>query len=100
MPRFRVTVEGSGLEIPGGVAGVPSQVVRGFFVSRVVNAPGREQAGERVTALVAAEWSRGLYAELGARPKLRIAEIRPATLLEWLRPRGTGYAFHPGPPRQ
>lgn len=96
MPRFRVVIEGSGLEIPGDFAGVPSQTVRGFFVARVVHAPDREQAGERLLAIVADDWRNGPYAGLEARPKLRIAQVRPATLLEWLRPKKTGYAFHPG----
>ena len=96
MPRFRVLIEGSGLELPGDFAGVPSQTVRGFFVARVVNAPDRKQAAERVLAIIADDWRNGAYARLGARPTLRVAESRPATLLEWLRPKGTGYAFHPG----
>jgi len=96
MPRFRVLVEGSGLEVPGGFAGVPAQTIRGFFVARVVNAPDRKQAGERVLAIVADDWKNGPYASLKVRPALKIAEVRPATLLEWLRPRQTGYAFHPG----
>jgi len=96
MPRFRVTIEGSDIEVPGNFAGVPNQAVRGFFVARVVNAPGREEAGRRVLAVVGDEWSRGEYAALHARPKLRVSEVRPATLLEWLRPKRTGYAFHSG----
>jgi len=98
MPRFRVVVEGSGLEVPGGIAGASSQTVRGFFVARVVNAPDAREAEKRAMSVVAADWSTGLYADLRVRPKLRVAEIRPATLLEWLRPKGTGYAFHPGHP--
>ena len=96
MPRFRVLIEGSGLEVPGDFAGVPSQTVRGFFVARVVNAPDRKQAGDRVLAIVADDWRKGRYASLGLRPALRIAQVRPASLLEWLRPKRTGYAFHPG----
>ena len=96
MPRFRVVIEGSALELPGDFAGVPSQAVRGFFVARVVNAPDRMQAAERVLAIIADDWRNGPYAKLGSRPTLRVAESRPATLLEWLRPKGTGYAFHPG----
>jgi len=96
MPRFRVLIEGSGIEVPGDFAGVPSQTLRGFFVARVVNAPDRKQAGERVLATVADDWRNGPYASLNARPTLRIAEVRLASFLEWLRPKRTGYAFHPG----
>ncbi|HSN21710.1 MAG TPA: hypothetical protein VLS49_13595 [Usitatibacter sp.] len=97
MPRFRVVIEGSGLEVPGGVAGAPSQLVRGFFVARVVNAPSAEEAGRRAMTVIAEDWGDGgMYGELRARPKLRVAEARPATLMEWLRPKRTGYAFHPG----
>lgn len=96
MPRFRVVIEGSGFEVPGDFAGAASQTVRGFFVARVVTAADRKQAGERVLAIVADEWRKGIFASLGARPALRISEVRPATFLEWLRPKRTGYAFHPG----
>lgn len=96
MSRYRIVIEGSGLEIPGAFAGAPSQVVRGFFVARVVNAPTPAEAEKRALSTIAADWSSGLYADLKVRPKLRIAESRPATVLEWLRPKRTGYAFHPG----
>lgn len=98
MARYRVVIEGSGIEIPGAFAGAPSEVVRGFFVARVVNAPGPEEAGRRAMAVIAEDWRSGMYAELRARPKLRVAETRPASFLEWLRPKRTGYAFHPGAP--
>jgi hypothetical protein len=96
MPRYRVVIEGSGLEIPGAFAGAPSQVLRGFFVARVVNATTRKEAEDRALSNIASDWSSGLYADLKTRPKLRIAESRPATFFEWLRPKRTGYAFHPG----
>lgn len=96
MPRFRVLIEGSGLDLPGGFAGSPSQPVRGFFVARVVNAPDREEAGRRALAVIAEDWRTGPYAELNARPALHVSNARRATLLEWLRPRRTGYAFHSG----
>jgi hypothetical protein len=98
MPRYRVVIEGSGIEIPGGFAGAPSERVRGFFVARVVSAPDAEEAGRRAMAAIAEDWRGGMYAELRARPKLRISETRPASLLEWLRPKRTGYTFHPGQP--
>jgi len=96
MPRFRVTIEGSGIEIPGDFAGVPGHAVRGFFVARVVNAPSREEAGRRVLAVIRNDWSRGVYAGLGGLPQLRVSDVAPATFFEWLRPRRTGYAFHSG----
>lgn len=96
MPRFRVVIEGSGLELPGDFAGVPGQMVRGFFVARVASAGDAKQAGERVLAIVADDWRNGPYASLHVRPVLRVAEVRPASLFEWLRPKRTGYAFHPG----
>lgn len=96
MPRFRVAVEGSEIEIPGAFAGAPNETLRGFFVARVVSAPSRDEAGRRVLAVIADEWSRGRYAGFHARPKLRVAEVRPASFLEWLRPKQTGYAFHSG----
>ena len=84
------------MEVPGDLVAVPGQMARGFFVARVVNAPDRKQAGERVLALIADDWREGQYASLRIRPALRVAEVRPARLLEWLRPKATGYAFHPG----
>lgn len=96
MPRFRVTIEGSDIEVPGGFAGVPGRTVRGFFVARVVNAPSREEAGRRVLSVIGDEWSRGPYADLRVRPRLRVSDVRAASLLEWLRPKRTGYAFHSG----
>lgn len=96
MPHFRVTIEGSDIELAGDFAGVPGRTVRGFFVARVVSAPDREEAGRRVLAVVGDDWSRGEYAALHARPKLRVSDVRRATLLEWLRPKRTGYAFHSG----
>lgn len=96
MPRYRIVIEGSGLEISGAFAGAPSQTVRGFFVARVVNAPTRPEAEKRALTTIAADWSDGLYADLKVRPHLRVSESRPATFLEWLRPKRTGYAFHAG----
>jgi hypothetical protein len=98
MPRYRVVIEGSGIEISGAFAGAPSERVRGFFVARVVSAPDADEAGRRAMAAIAEDWRSGMYAELRARPKLRISETRPASFMEWLRPKRTGYAFHPGQP--
>jgi hypothetical protein len=96
MPRFRVTIEGSDIDIPGAFAGAANETLRGFFVARVVNAPTREEAGRRVLAAIGDEWSRGSYSGLRARPRLRVSEVRAASFLEWLRPKRTGYAFHSG----
>jgi hypothetical protein len=96
MPRYRIVIEGSGLEVPGAFAGAPSETIRGFFVARVVNAPTRAAAEKRALSAIATEWSSGLYADLKVRPHLRVSESRAATLFEWLRPKRTGYAFHPG----
>lgn len=96
MPRFRVTIEGSGIEIPGGPAGLASEAIRGFFVARVVSASSREEAGRRVLAVIRDDWSQGMYAELNVRPQLRVSAVGPATLFDWLRPKRTGYVFHSG----
>ena len=96
MPRFRIVVEGSGIELPGEVVNAPARKIRGFFVSRVVNAPRAEVAAERATAVIALEWSRGPMADFRSKPVLRVAEVRRVGFLDWLRPRNTGYVFHPG----
>jgi len=96
MPRFRILLEGSGIAVTGGVAGVASEVVRGFFVARFVKASSREEAISRASAMVADDWSRGTYAHLKAAPTLAVAEVQRVNFWRWLRPRNTGYVFHPG----
>ncbi len=94
MARFRVLIEGSGIELPRDES--RSEVIRGFFVSRVVSASNPEAAAARATAVIAFDWSSGRFSELNSSPKLSVAEVRRAGVWEWLRARNTGYAFHPG----
>ena len=96
MPRFRILIEGSNIELPRDAAHVQSEVVRGFFVSRIVNAPSPEEAAARATTVIAFDWSGGQFSHLKLCPNLAVAEVRPAGLWEWLRAKNTGYVFHPG----
>jgi hypothetical protein len=96
MPRFRIQIEGSNIDIPRNDAQPQSEVIRGFFVTRIVSATDPEAAANQATAAVAFEWSNGQFKNLNMRPVLSVAEIRPAGLWEWLRARNTGYVFHPG----
>jgi hypothetical protein len=96
MPRFRILIEGSGIELAREDAQARSGMVRGFFVSRIVNAPSPAIAAARATTVIASEWSSGQFSHLGMCPRLAVAQVSPAGLLEWLRARNTGYVFHPG----
>jgi len=95
MPRFRVTLQGSNIAVPGDIAGDPSETIRGFFVVRIVEAPNPVEAVSRASAGVTDEWSSGRFAHLGVVPKLTISEIHPMGFFERLRARNTGYIFHP-----
>jgi len=96
MPRFRIVLEGSNIAVTGGVAGVKLAVVRGFFVARFVQAPSREEAISRAGAMVADDWSRGIYAHLKAIPTVAVTNVQEVGFWRWLLPRNTGYIFHPG----
>lgn len=98
MPRFRILIEGSGIAVSGGVAGVAEQVVRGFFVARNVQACSPQEAIARARALVADDWSQGLYSHLEAVPTLAVAEVKVIGFWKWLRPEHTSYAFHSNNP--
>lgn len=96
MPRFRILIEGSDIAVTGGVAGVASELVRGFFVARNVQASSMEEAISRACAMVADDWSHGAYAHLKAVPTLVVSEAQTISFWKWLRPENTGYVFHPG----
>jgi hypothetical protein len=96
MPRFQIVLEGSDIAVTGGVAGVKSAVVRGFFVARYVQAASREAAIARARALVIDDWRHGIYAHLNAVPALTVADLQEVGFWRWLLPRNTGYIFHPG----
>jgi len=96
MPRFRIQVEGSNIEIPRDEARPESEAIRGFFVSRIVSALGPEAAANQATAAIAFEWSNGQFRDLNMRPVLSVSDVRPAGFWEWIRARNTGYVFHPG----
>jgi hypothetical protein len=80
MPRFRILIEGSGIELPREAAPDRSGMVRGFFVSRIVNAPSPAIAASRATAAIASEWSSGPFSHLGMCPRLAVAQVGPAGL--------------------
>lgn len=96
MPRFQIVLEGSDIAVTGGVAGVKSAVVRGFFVARYVRAASREEAIARASALVADDWGRGMYAHLNVVPTLTVSTLQEVGFWRWLLPKNTGYIFHPG----
>jgi hypothetical protein len=96
MPRFRIVLEGSGIAIAGGIDGVKSPVVRGFFVARYVRAASREDAIARAKAMVADDWSHGAYAHLKEDPAIAVTDAQEVGLWRWLLPRHTSYIFHPG----
>jgi hypothetical protein len=96
VPRFRVVLEGSGIAVTEGIAGVKSPVVRGFFVARFVRAASREDAIARAKAMVADDWSRGVYADLKENPAVTVTEAQAVGFWKWLLPRHTDYIFHPG----
>lgn len=96
MPRFRVVLEGSGIAVTEGIAGVRSPLVRGFFVARFVRAPSREDANARAKAMVADDWSRGAYAHLKETPTVSVTDVQEVGFWKWLLPGHTGYMFHPG----
>jgi len=96
MPHFRVVLEGSGIAVAGGIAGVKSTVVRGFFVARFVRADSREDAIARAKDMVADDWRRGVYADLKEDPAVTVTNVEEVGLLKWLLPKHTGYIFHPG----
>jgi ribonuclease Z len=61
------TAGGSNIAVPGDVAGgATAETLGGFFVTRIVDASNAEEAASRARAVVAAEWTSGKYANLGA----------------------------------
>ena len=96
MPRYRILLEGSNIAVSGGIVGDPSQTIRGFFVTRLVEASDPSEAASRATAGVAAEWSSGAYSHLGVVPTLAVSKVHAMGFFERLRARNTGYVFHPG----
>jgi hypothetical protein len=96
MPLFRIVLEGSGIAVTEGLAGVRSPLVRGFFVARYVRAASREDAIARAKAMVADDWSRGAYADLKENPTVTVTDAQQIGFWKSLLPRHTDYLFHPG----
>lgn len=91
MPRYRIVVEGRGLETPT-LNGLP---VRGFFVRRVIRAASVGAAKAEALARVERDWQAGKFAKLGMMPELEAVEAEPVGVLGWLTTR-TDYVFHRG----
>jgi len=91
MPRYRIVVEGRGLEAPTS-NGAP---IRGFFVRRVVQAESEEAARRQVLAKVEGDWKAGKFAKLGQVPEILAVEAQPVGVFGWLTTR-TDYVFHRG----
>jgi hypothetical protein len=96
MPRFRIHLEGSDIAIPGDVAGAPQATIRGFFTTRILEAPTQQEAAVRASTQVAEEWSAGEFARYKATPTIAVSEARPLRFWELMRARNAGYVFHPG----
>lgn len=73
-----------------------SEVMRGFFVSRVVQASSPGEAVARAKAMVVDDWSQGIYFHFNVIPTLTVTDVRAVGFWSWLRPENTGYVFHPG----
>jgi len=96
MPRFRILLGGSNIAVPGDVAGrAINETLGGFFVTRIVDASNADEAASRGRAVVAAEWTSGKYANLGALPELTVFEVHPVRFWGRWRARNTSYVFHP-----
>jgi hypothetical protein len=92
VPRYRVRIEGRDIEAPPQ----KGEPLRGFFVTRVVQAPGAAEAEARALALVAADWtSGGRYASWKQSPTFEVIETAPAGRFSWLTV-NTNYIFHRG----
>lgn len=91
MPRYRIVIEGRGLETP--TANGPP--IRGFFVRRVVQADSEEAARRQVLARVEGDWKTGKFAKFGQVPEILAVEAQAVGLLGWLTTR-TDYVFHRG----
>lgn len=91
MPRYRIVVEGRGLETPT-LKGLP---IRGFFVRRVVQADSVDAARVEALARVEQDWKSGPYSKFGVMPELEAVEAQPVGMLGWITTR-THYIFHRG----
>jgi hypothetical protein len=96
MPQFRIHLEGSNIAIPGDIAGAPLGTIRGFFTTRILEAPTQAEAAASASTQVAKEWSDGEFARFKVVPTLIIADARPLRFWELLSARNAGYVFHPG----
>ena len=87
--RYLVKVEGTSPQITE--AGTPGFR---FFMTRAVKAASEPEAKAAAISLVAREWAKGPRKIYRVQALFKVAEIRPAGLLEaWWRGRG-GYEFH------
>lgn len=92
MPKFRVLIEGSQIEIASGEDGP----IRGFFVTRLVTADDETKAERLAKEQVMAEWATGPYSKHGALPTVAVAKFERVGLIGQTRETDTGYVFHPG----
>ena len=90
MARFRVLLEGSGIDIPVG-----QERAIGFFVTRFVRAASIAAAGPVAAKVVATEWSSGRLQHLNSAPSLTVSEVTRVGFLTGAFARQPGYVFHP-----
>jgi hypothetical protein len=95
MPRFQIQLEGSNILLNGDVVGDASATIRGFFVTRVVDASSPNEAVAKAIAVVKAEWADGRFRHYQVTPNLTIADVRTLGFWKGLVARNTGYVFHP-----
>ena len=96
MSKFRVFLEAGGLDIPASSLNLgPSKRIAGFYTTRIVEAGSESEAARQATAGVAAEWSHGKYAHVGASPIITVSEVRSLSWFACLRARNTGLSFYP-----
>jgi invasion protein IalB len=91
MPRYRILIEGKGVEL----ATQKEAPICGFFVTRLVKAATAEAAGASALASVEKDWTVGCYAQWKPTPSFAVIETEEAGFFARLTV-NTAYIFHRG----
>jgi hypothetical protein len=96
MNTYSVEIRGQGFLF----AGADGHPLRGFTVTRLLEAADAAEAEAIALARVAAEWAEGEFASTRVQPQLEVGEVTVLQGRALRQARDAGYHFHPGvPPR-
>lgn len=90
-------IRGEEIDIPSSALGFGGDEERlvGFYVKCEISAPDEQSARDLVMQSIQDEWTHGKYSKAGARPHLKVDEVKALGLLARLRRKWTGYVFFP-----